>query len=327
MTIDDISNNTLSYGTNCKDKNHKLIPVRLEQLVEYITNGPQGLIEQTQILRKIRKYSKDRYRHMKTKLPFFSCSIFQPALRRKENFLYAQGCIMDLDWKKKLDETTYKKIATDPRVALAYVSPSGAGAKLVFLFDRWIENGTDYSLIYKRYIHQFAYSYKLMDVTDFRNSDVSRISFICHDPKAIYNPDAIRISPDVFITENPDQPQTQKEDIAPDVYKSILVKLDTRPTIRKNPITVSAEITAIMDIITEALGAFDIKIQKTEGIQSGIKLKIILNKDFGEVNIYHGRRGYSVTSSPKRGTRYELNEVARHIIESVLPIRYKTLNT
>ncbi len=321
----------VSFGTNCKEAGHQLQTISMQTLYQYIKNGDQGLIKQTKTLRTVRRYSPDRYRTMKTTLPFFSCSLFDPPQRKKENFVHAMGCILDIDWKTEPDWDGYTLVRNDPRIALSYISPSRAGAKLVFLFDEVITDANKYSMLYKRFIHRFAYDYRITDVVDFRNSDVSRISFICHDSDAAYNPQALKIftgefleepslTPSMSDTNTTSPPVRQQQDIPPDVYQSILAKLGTRSKAPRNTVPVRGVFRHVLPLIRETLASYDIDIIEATGIQYGIKLRIKLGNDVGEVNIYHGHRGFSVVSSPKKGTKYELNEVARHIILSVLPI-------
>ncbi len=316
----------LMFGTNCKEPGHQLRSIRMDELFEFIKESPRGLVKQTQTLRTIRRYSPDRYRTMKTSLPFFGCSSFSPPMRKKEHFTHAVGCIMDIDWKTTPDMDAYQLIRHDPRVVLSYISPSKAGAKLVFLFDEAICDALQYSSVYKRFIHRFAHNYHIADVVDFRNSDVSRISFICHDPEAHYNPHALRIYTDEYLSEIslvPSEEETkpkEKKDIPPDVYKGILEKLGTRPVRPKNTPPVRDIFRQILPLLKERLNEYNIHVENVEGIQYGIKLHLKLGADKGEVNIYHGHKGFSVISSPKKGTKYELNEVARHIIHSALPI-------
>ncbi|MBK7522810.1 MAG: hypothetical protein IPI53_01160 [Saprospiraceae bacterium] len=94
--------------------------------------------------------------------------------------------------------------------------------------------------------------------------------------------------------------------------------LDTRPKTPKNSWPVTKEITDILPEIESALGEYGISLKSTDSIQYGAKIRVLKEKDLGELNVYYGRQGYKVVSSPRKGTHHELNEVAKQIIEGVV---------
>ena len=303
-----------SFGTNCKDRNHKLISVSPEQIVEYIASGDKGLAEHTKILRRVKRMSTDRYKDMKTALPFFTCSTFDPPQRRREHFLKATGLIVDIDFKAGFDARVYERLKADLRVYLAYISPGGEGIKLVFVFDEPVSDARRYQAYYKDFVKRFATEYGIVDVVDTVNSDVSRISFLCHDENVFYNSDAVPLPVSDFEAPPPDESLDDK-DIPPDVYRQILERLGTRPRPKTRQYPIDEAIKLVIPVIREALQQYGIGIKETVPIAYGLKIKTFLREDEGEVNLYHGKRGFTVVISPRRGTHPDLNETTRRIVE------------
>jgi hypothetical protein len=317
----------LSYGTNCKDNNKTLDLISVDELYTRIASGgDQSLVDFTKNLRSVIKYSQERYRVMKTSLPFFSCSHFTPAQRSIKNFEQAVGLVIDIDLKAPVTETLLTTLKFDPRIVLGYISPSQMGIKLVFAFANAITDDSVYTKVYKYFSYEFGHQYQISDAIDQKNCDVSRISFLCYDPHAWYNPEYIHLEWETFgVAETSVSPISDKDDshddISPSAYRQILHLLDSKPKTPKRAMPMLVEITEILPEITDVLAQYDIVIKETESIQYGVKIKVYKDSNQGELNLYTGKQGYKVVSSPRKGTDYELNEVARHIIEGVL-IRY-----
>ncbi len=319
-----MTNILLSYGNNCKDSSAELQIKDLISLYEkIIAPDDDTLVNATKNLRSILKYSLERYRHMKTTLPFFSCSHFDPPQRGIQNFLKAEGLILDFDMKKIVQQDWIQRLKSDERIALGYISPSNMGIKLVFILDEPITNPQTYRELYLKFSIDFSNQYKLADCLDQKNCDVSRISFLCHDPQAWYNPDTIPITVQNWVA--PDisditlQPESSKNnDISDEAYRKILYLLETRPKITKTVRPLIPEISEILQSVADELMIYDIHIQNSESIQYGAKIKLSRDQLQGELNVYYGKEGYKVVSSPRKGTDHELNEVARFIVQSLL---------
>ncbi len=313
----------LSYGINCKNNKVPLEPAGVDHLYEMIANGNKDLIDFTKNLRSVLRYSKERYRAMKTGLPFFSCSTFDPPHRSIKNFKSAHGLVVDIDSDQVISSDLIDKCKSDPRIVLGYISPSNMGLKLIFIFEEPLTDAETYTRVYKTFSHQFATDYHLADKIDQKNCDVSRISFLCFDPNAWYNADYISLDWQAIANETQHLISAPTQDLAQDnitasAYKQILELLDTKPKKIKSVIPIMPEINEVIPDIEIALLSYDINVKEVESIQYGAKLRIIKGKDLGELNIYSGRQGYKVVTSPRKGTHPELNEVAMHIIEGVL---------
>lgn len=313
----------LTFGTNCKKTDQALQTFTLEELYQYIVESPQGLIEFCNTLRSVLRYSKDRYRNLKTNLPFFCASHFDPPFRKMQNFVRAVGLTIDVDQNHKIEDEQINKLKQDSRIALGYISPSGTGIKLLVLFDEPLENIDTYSAVYKRFSAEFAAQYHLMDKLDQRNSDVSRISFLCNDEgawmRSDFTPVIWRDYNDPNIEPLMSRPTGKNENnISEHTYQLILEKLGSRPRPARNIIPMMPEIERVMDEISQALASYQIKLEEVEAIQYGAKLILSADKDRAEINIYYGEKGYSTVVTAKRNTNVKLGQVAMHIVDSVL---------
>lgn len=318
-----MNNINLSYGSKCKDNTKPLTTINLIALFDKIISpNEKELVDMTQNLRSVLKYSQDRYRQMKVNLPYISCSIFNPPMRGIQNFDHACGLVIDIDLKEIVTDKILEPLKLDPRVALGYISPSKMGIKLIFLFDAPITDAGLYKEFYKKFSFHFGNQYHLSNSLDQKNCDVSRISFICHDITAWTNPDPELLKVYDFIDPIPDilsfDDEPVQKKIPDTAYRKILELLDTKPKSPKREVPLMPEISELIDPLTKELQIYDIEILKTESIQYGAKIKIKKDRDNGEINVYHGKQGYKVVTSPRKGTDLNLNEIARYIIQSLL---------
>ena len=53
-------------------------------------------------------------------------------------------------------------------------------------------------------------------------------------------------------------------------------------------------------------------------INYGKKLQLSLGRRSAELNLFYGKRGFTVVQSPKRGTSSELNQTAAELVECYL---------
>jgi hypothetical protein len=300
-----------------------LTGISLTDLHEKLVSGEDpALVSLTKNLRSVLKYSKERYRALKTTLPFFSCSVFDPAFRSVQNFSEASGLVIDIDQHTPVEHALISRFKQDPRIALGYISPSNMGIKLVFCFDSPVKAPALYTEVYKRFSYSFASQYQLSDTIDQRNFDVSRISFICHDPDAWKQTDVMPIEVAQWARDALwpalESDEKAEDGISAGAYRQILHLLETKPKAPRKIIPLMDEITDILPVLAEELTIYGISIQSNEAIQHGAKLHVFKDQLQGELNVYYGKKGYNVVASPRKGTDHELNEVARYIIQGVM---------
>jgi len=180
-------------------------------------------------------------------------------------------------------------------------------------------------MVYKSFSRAFSLDYKLINYIDFKNCDVSRISFICHDPQAWYNENPVCIDPGEWYEEEPQTEMAQtshqydaQDSLDPESYRAILKILDTKPKSTKPQLALAPAIELKLPELEEAFRMYQIIISEKEPIQYGVKIRLKKDKAKGEINIYYGKRGFQVVSSPRRGTMEELNNAAKIIAEGIL---------
>lgn len=313
-------NITFSFGTQCRQQGEKLSEIDIDELIDKIRND-EGLKNQIKLLRTIRNIDKERYRHMKTQLPYFSCSHFDQGMRGFDHFVYANSWVIDIDGDTPAMSSMIQSIASDPRVFIKFVSPSGYGVKLVFLFDKPCFDRSVYTRAYKTFAQELAVRYSLIDYIDMKNTDVSRICFLSHDPDVLLNPLAETIDLANYISPQLPSiikdPKTEQNnaDINTDTYKLILERLGTKPKIIKADPYTPDLLLAVVNPLIEMLSANQIMVSTYEKVQYGVKFKATMGADQGEVIIYLGKKGWTVVTGARKGLHHPLNEVMKQLIE------------
>jgi hypothetical protein len=311
-----------SYGENCKDNTKTLSVVDLVSLKDQIISITSPLVAQTELLRKVQNYSKERYRTMKTQLPFICCSAFEPKIRKYENFVSTIGWILDIDMTFKMEAALYKLLINDPRVAFYFTSPNGYGLKLIFLFSEPFTDKLAYKSAYKNFSQEFGLKYNILDKIDLVNCDISRISFICHDLQAginpLYNPLDINTYLPQVLPFTIEVKQVEKNEIPAITYKNILERLGNKPKPIQSDPHVPAKVLQATEMLSLMLKDMNIEVIEYEKVQYGMKLKARMNNDIGEIIIYYGKKGWSIVSSARKELNHELNEVMKKSSEYYL---------
>ncbi|HQH18493.1 MAG TPA: BT4734/BF3469 family protein, partial [Bacteroidales bacterium] len=122
----------IQIGRNITSQNDPLIKGELNNLFDIITKPDEILITSINRLRTIQTIDQQKYRQLKTMLPYFVCGYFNPAYRRTDNFAHISHFVIDIDHikEKELDINSLKeKVKNDKRVALVFISPSNNGIK------------------------------------------------------------------------------------------------------------------------------------------------------------------------------------------------------
>ena len=83
---------------------------------------------------------------------------------------------------------------------------------------------------------------------------------------------------------------------------------------KKPPIEVAEELNIIMPNLIEYVKKYNIEIYEVINIQNAKKIKAKMGLKLAEINLFYGKRGFSVVASPKSGTDYEFNDVLKNLI-------------
>lgn len=333
----------LNIGFQIRQPNDPLQPVSLKNLGMRIRQPDQKFIDYLLQMRSVMALDVKKYREMKTRLPYIVAAHFHPPFRRIENFGSTQYLIVDFDHlaDKEIDIAVLKtRIIADPRTALCFTSPSGDGLKVILKTDKAFFDPAKYSLFYKHFVSLYAQSFGAAQVVDKVTSDVSRACFVSWDQDAYLNenPQAVVIEdwasfenhsdlanllsvPDAALTtETPKSPaQASRQELPAEILQRITQQLNPRlKEKQEKKIFVPQELDTALLLIGEGLAEFDMKIESVKNIHYGKQLKIVMQQWWGEVNVFYGKKGYSVVNSTKSGSSEKLTELAAKVIQSVL---------
>jgi hypothetical protein len=77
---------------------------------------------------------------------------------------------------------------------------------------------------------------------------------------------------------------------------------------------VSIELNDLVDFIQET----GLVVSEVIDIQYGKKIRISMGMKQAEINLFYGRRGFSVVKSPRSGTNMELNELSAELVQTFI---------
>ena len=322
----------------------KLSKVSLDYLSNSIKQPKKDIEATIRQLRIIRDIDKKRYGLLKRELPYLVCGAFNPPFRRTENFAYIEYFIIDIDHitEKGLSiENIRSGIEKDSRTVMSFLSPGEDGLKVIFqLKERCYDHGL-YSLFYKAFARQLSETYHLEQVIDAQTSDVCRACFISYDPDIYFNPNADKIDINSYIDiHNPaslfdlkkqmdkslkkeqesntsNEPKEKDPDL--EAIKRIKEILKLKPHIaEKTPAYVPEQLNDIIKDITSHIEETGIQVVEIINISYGKKIRMKLGLKQAEINLFYGKRGFSVVKSPRCGTSSELNDITSDLISAFL---------
>ncbi|HMO40834.1 MAG TPA: CRISPR-associated primase-polymerase type B [Saprospiraceae bacterium] len=320
------------YGDSLFDTQTPLQPLSLDALCERMRTDAQ-LQDNITRLRRLRALDQDTYRRMKTRLPFFCCATFAENQRRTDRFERTEAFVLDLDGCATTPEamTHWRTmLPKDPRLLLLFTSPGGDGLKLVFRLATPCTDTKQFSDFYKAFAIEFAKTHDLSAYIDLRTSDCTRACFLSYDPELYVQHFCESVDWSAYVL--PVEPTTppaaeqpnQSHHIRPDVYADILRKLQTRPR-PKNPLgpgRIPTALEAFLPLMREQCASHNLAVLEELPIPYGLKLKIGQALDHAEINVFHGKKGFSVVQVPKRGTNASLAELIVFLAEEALRGRH-----
>ncbi len=335
----------ISTGTNITSNSDALRKVTVKYVYDSLRNPNMHIQFSIRKLRIIREIDDKQYNLLKRQLPYLVCGMFNPPYRKTENFAYTEYFIIDID---HLSDKGFslpdvrKRIEADSRVVLSFVSPGEDGLKVMFkLKERCYDSGL-YSLFYKFFLMRFSDQYTLRQVVDARTSDVTRACFISVDPDAYYNPEADTVDMSAFLeVDNPSalfeqkrrQEQILKENestsskkndgmgpLDPDKETMDKIKQMLNPKAKKEkaPVFVPKELDVIMPKLQPYIEETGVTVSEVINIQYGKKIRFKLGIKQAEVNLFFGKKGFSVVRSPRSGTNAELNELMAELVSNFI---------
>ncbi len=333
----------IMVGKNVTAKDDALQKIKVEYLYHKLIH-PDAVIEsKIRQLRIVRQLDPKQYSFLKRQLPYIVCGMFNPAYRRTENFGYTEYFMVDIDHigEKEMSVNDLRaRLVADARVALCFLSPGEDGLKLLFRLKERCYDAGIYSLFYKLFVLQLAKKFGLEQVIDARTSDVARACFVSIDAEAYYNPNAEAVDLNSFVnTEDTSElfrikKQVDNDKTLPaivsdaalqrtpddDALKQIRALLNPggRSMLSKREAFIPQELNELMNKLVPHIEQAGVSVAAIENINYGKKLKMKVGFKEAEINIFYGRKGYSVIISPRRGTNDELNALMAQLIEQYL---------
>lgn len=333
----------LSFGKNITSSADTLNRVKVDYLYHSLRNPKPEIVSQMNQLRIVRNIDAKQYSILKRQLPYVVCGMFNPPYRRTENFAYTEYFILDIDhiYDKGLDVGQIKeRLKADPRVVLCFLSPSEDGLKVLFrLKERCYDAGL-YSLFYKTFLKDFSLHYGLEQVIDERTSDVCRACFVSIDAEAYYNPNAESVDMDFYLPkdnvgmlfdlksslakEAKEQAATSEKEersIDPDadVMQRVKALLNPKGAAKQKPAPyVPQRLDDIMGDLKLYVEETGVILYEIQDIQYGKKLRFRMGQKLAEVNLFYGRRGFSIVQTPRGGTSAELNELMVQLVNGFI---------
>lgn len=335
----------LHFGTNITAPSDTLQPVSVEDFYNSLRSPKPRIRQLVDQLRIMQTLDKASYRIQKKLLPYIVCASFKPAIRRRENFLYIEHFIVDLDGiTAHFDKgTLWEKLISDPQLMLLFTSPGSDGLKLLFRMEQKCTDYGLFSAFYKFFVHSLALRYHLQNVIDTSTSDVTRACFISYDENAWYNAEAQPVNMNSYLnTNDPDtlweaaknaetalnklqegkeEPAEKNERPAPgsDVMSAIRQKLN--PDFRKPPqkqYYIPPEVEDYTEKIKAELERCDLSLLESSPINYGRKLKIGAGTAWAEINLFYGKRGFTFVKTTKTGSNAELADLCVKLLEQHL---------
>ena len=319
-----------------------LIKISLKELISKIIHPKLEFVERMKQIRIAQTIDSNRYKELKKTLPYFTCGHFHPLIRKKDNFTSINCFVIDLDHLSENDiqlaelKTTLRN---QKEIVAFFVSPSSDGLKIIFNLNEAIKDAGLFKAFYKIFSQKFSIEHKLENCIDLTTSDVTRACFISHDPEAYYNDnfEAIHIEKYInfqdfeiaenqikeaekFVKEiNKIKESDKLDSVTDDVLQQIKLKLNPKasPTKTKN-IYLPPEIDEFIPLLEESLIRFNIELIEKTPIHYGRKLKFKIGIHWAELNLFYGKKGYSIIKTPKTGSNAELANSCFQIVQEVL---------
>lgn len=328
----------LQWGLHITQSGDPLHKIAVEEMYRRIQKPKAAFQGRIQQLRAVRAMDEKQYRELKKELPYFVCGLFHPSVRRRENFAEIGHFLLDLDHLSQAEipvEALAQRMHGLPEVEMCFTSPGGDGLKLMFRLGEGCRDAAMFSAFYKVFSRRFADKHNLRQVVDFATSDVSRACFVSFDPEAYYNPDATPIAMENFLPgldfelaekavreaekELPPPPAPNKEPDK-DILQHIRQKLNpnARPAARAKNYHLPPELEQVAPLLAEKLAQMDMELAAANPIHYGRQLRITAGHLWAEINLFHGKRGFTVVKTTKSGSHPELADIAAQAIGQIL---------
>jgi hypothetical protein len=278
-------------------------------------------------LRKIRTLDEKAYRSLKTRLPYVVGSDFGGGARHSDHFVAAHYVLLDLDGMNLPDGRVPEAICQHEAVRLAFVSPSGAGVKVLCQFNEPCASLQQFKEFYRPFASQFAETVRLAGSLDLRTCDATRACFLSHDATAYENPKALPVQWNAYLsTPGPTLPAGEntppaegKAPLNEAAYREVLREINPRSTVKQAPQAyVPEQLLAMQDDVRRVCLHNGLEVTDLVSINYGLKVQARQGYRLAEVNLFFGKKGFTLVRSPKTGTDLALAEVLFRALDLML---------
>ncbi|OIP02296.1 MAG: hypothetical protein AUJ98_01570 [Bacteroidetes bacterium CG2_30_33_31] len=329
----------ISFGNNIRQPKDILNKISVKTVYQKIVNPKPQLLSLIEQLRTVATIDAKMYRALKVQLPYFIAAIFNPPYRKIENFAFAEYFIVDIDHLSEKDISPIdllSKFKNDPRVVLAFRSPSNDGLKIMFRVKERFYDAGKYSLFYKAFAQKISLEYNLSQLVDNKTSDVSRACFYSCDSQAYYNENAQEVeissiinfdneleireiekqikdySDKTFVSETKD---SLKQELPEQFLQKIRETLNPNIKIkREKRIYVPAELDIIIEDIKAEMLKYQIQTEKVVNINYGKQFRFATAQIWAEINLFYGQKGFTAVKTTKSGSNQSLADIAQKIL-------------
>ena len=332
----------ISVGQFITQANDPLQRVDWNHVIQRITNPSPELVSRIAQLRQIRMLDEKQYRKQKTSLPYFCCGVFHPSVRRRDNFAEIDSFVLDFDHFSgdgMEKSQAFDRLKLDPMVKFLFTSPGGDGLKAAFVLDKPCKDFELYTYFYKSFLQQFAQRHGLEQYADYVTHDVTRATFLSADSEAYINPQPEPVILEQYVSlEKIDQGiekafETLKKEfgsaapegaILPVVNDETLALIkqklnpNYRPKNKEKNFFVPDEINVLMPYVIESLKDQRISVSEVKPIQYGKQLRVEVDHLWAELNIFYGKRGFSVVKTTKSGSNSDLATLSCQLINQCI---------
>lgn len=295
-------------------------------------------------LRTVASVDLAQYRQLKKGLPYLVCGLFHPAIRRKAHFATIHYFMLDLDHLAEAELTVAEvreRLQGLEEPLLGFVSPGGDGYKILFRLATPCSDAARFHAFYQRFARTFARAHGLENVVDYQTCDVTRACFMSHDPEAFFRPQAVAVNLEDHLRAETPPPAAAAGDgpvpaaarpaarklVGPDEQTLAHIREKLNPGRRKRrpekTVVQPEEIGAAVDYFREHLAEYALELAANEAISYGRRLRIqAANGSWCELNLFYGKRGFTIVKTTKTGSHAELAELSAQVLRELLYDRF-----
>lgn len=304
--------------------------ISFPEIGQLISDPLSELRDRTDSLLAVKSLDETAFQRMKARLPFFIGATFREGIRKADHFEQIDWLVLDFDAIGTGNELQRIKdfIREDPTVALAFISPSANGLKVLFKLGYPITHSKLYADGYERFARRWATEKNLEEYLDVKTHDVTRVCFLSHDPRPLINKDALPMPMTTFEAVQREIPfdigssaeESRPESSDADLLLQIRQKLSPPHRQARGPKPlpfVPDELRETGKRIVDAGKEIELSIELTD-IQYGLQVRASIGQYWAQLNVFYGKQGYSIVPTPRKGSTGDLGEILKELVAQVV---------